>query len=98
MSNAARKPSAAKSGRFEIRLQPASKKRVETAAQLSGVRLSEFTRNSLIKSAEAIIAAHERTQLAPVDHAAFFAAIENPKVTPALSEAMARHTAEVESL
>lgn len=98
MARAAQKSSSAKSERFEVRLRVQSKARVEKAALLSGYNLSEFTRRSLIDSAEAVIEAHERTQLTPVDHAVFFDAMNAPQTAAALTEAMDRHSQEVESL
>ncbi len=97
MTIAAQKSPQAKSERFEVRLQLESKQRVEKAARLSGVNLSEFTRRSLVERAEAIIEAHERTQLAPIDHASFFEAINAPRAIPALTDAMKRHALQVES-
>jgi len=98
MARAVRKSSSAKSERFEVRLQSRFKARVEKAALLSGYNLSEFTRRSVIDSAEAVIEAHERTQLTPADHAAFFEAMNAPQTTAALAEALDHHSQEVESL
>lgn len=98
MAAAARKEPAMKLSRLDIRLPVESKAQIETAAQLSGVKVSEFTRRSITERAEEVIAAHERTLLKPVDHAAFFAALDAPKAVPALTKALSSHTAEVESL
>jgi len=49
-------------------------------------------------SALATIAAHERTLLDPVDHAALFSALDNPPApTPKLRNAFVRHRATVTS-
>lgn len=97
MTRTAKDTSSVKSERFEVRLQARSKARVEKAAMLSGYNLSEFTRRSLIDSADAVIEAHERTQLTPIDHAAFFDAINTPQDIATLREAFDRLSQEVES-
>ena len=44
------------------------------------------------RAARAVIDAHERTELEGVDHAAFFAALDQPApATPALAAAFQRH-------
>ncbi len=98
MAAAARKAPAMKLTRLDIRLPVESKAQIETAAQLSGVKVSEFTRRSIIERAEEVIAAHERTLLQPVDHAAFFAAMDAAKANPALAKAFPDHNDTVESL
>jgi len=96
MAPAAHKSPAIKLSRLDIRLPVELKAQIETAAQLSGVKVSEFTRRSLTERAEKVIAAHERTLLKPVDHAAFFAAMDTPKGVPALTEAFSDHNDMVE--
>lgn len=86
-----------KLSRLDIRLPVEMKAQIETAAQLSGVKVSEFTRRSITERAEEVITAHERTRLNPVDHATFFAAMETPKAVPNLSVAFSNHEVEVES-
>lgn len=98
MATPARKAPTMKHSRLDIRLPVETKAQVETAAHLSGVKVSEFTRRSITERAEEVIAAHERTHLKPVDHAAFFAAMDAPKAVPALTDALSRHTTEIESL
>jgi len=98
MADAAQKAPAMKLSRLDIRLPIEAKAQIETAARLSGVKVSEFTRRSITERAEEVIAAHERTLLKPVDHAAFFAAMDTPKAVPALTEAFSSHKAEIESL
>lgn len=51
-----------------------------------------FAMNAAYRSAMETIAAHERTVLQPVDHDAFFAALDNPPaLTGRLRAASARH-------
>lgn len=78
--------------RMNFRAKPHIKAAIHRAATLSGVDDSVFTMNAAYASALETIAAHERTGLAPVDHAAFFNALDNPpQATPKLREAFARH-------
>ena len=80
------------SERMNFRTKPRIKEAIQRAAALSGVDDSVFTMNAAYRSAMEIIAAHERTVLQPVDHAAFFAALENPPApTDKLRKAFARH-------
>ncbi len=64
--------------RLNIRMKASIKAAIEKAAELSGMDLSTFTTNAALLRAQDIIAAHERTVLAPVDHAAFFDALDRP--------------------
>lgn len=64
--------------RLNIRTKASIKAAIEKAAELSGMDLSTFTTNAALLRAQDVIAAHERTVLAPVDHAAFFDALERP--------------------
>jgi uncharacterized protein (DUF1778 family) len=78
--------------RMNFRTKPRIKETIQRAAALTGVDDSVFTLNAAYKSALETIAAHERMMLAPVDHAAFFAALESPpKPTRALRDAFKRH-------
>lgn len=78
--------------RMNFRTKPRIKETIQRAAALSGVDDSVFTMNAAYKSALETIAAHERTMLQPVDHAAFFAALENPPdPTDKLRAAFNRH-------
>ena len=80
------------SERMNFRAKPRIKEAIQRAAALSGVDDSVFTMNAAYRSAMETIAAHERTVLQPVDHAAFFAALDNPPVpTDKLRAAFARH-------
>ncbi|NMA98365.1 MAG: DUF1778 domain-containing protein [Phyllobacteriaceae bacterium] len=78
--------------RMNFRTKPRIKKAIQQAAALSGVDDSVFTMNAAYQSAMETIAAHERTVLQPVDHAAFFSALDNPpEATDRLKAAFERH-------
>ncbi len=80
------------SERMNFRTKPRIKQAIQRAAALSGVDDSVFTMNAAYKSAMETIAAHERTMLQPVDHEAFFAALDNPPApTDKLRAAVSRH-------
>lgn len=64
--------------RMNFRTKPHIKKAIQQAAALSGVDDSVFTMSAAYSSALETIAAHQRTTLQPIDHAAFFAALDNP--------------------
>ena len=78
--------------RMNFRTKPRIKTAIQQAAALSGVDDSVFTMNAAYQAALATIAAHERTLLQPVDHEAFFAALDAPAApTDALRSAFRRH-------
>ena len=78
--------------RMNFRTKRRIKEAIQRAAALSGVDDSVFTMNAAYRSAMETIAAHERTVLQPIDHAAFFAALDNPPAaTDKLRTAFARH-------
>ncbi|GAA3720636.1 MULTISPECIES: type II toxin-antitoxin system TacA family antitoxin [Sphingomonas] len=80
------------SERMNFRTKPRIKRAIQQAAALSGVDDSVFTMNAAYRSAMETIAAHERTGLQPVDHQAFFAALDAPAPpTDRLQAAFARH-------
>ena len=80
--------------RTKLRIKTA----IQRAAALSGVDDTAFTINAAYQSAMATIAAHERTLLLPADHAAFFAALDNPpEPTETLKAAFKRHSETVVS-
>lgn len=80
------------SARMNFRTKPRIKETIQKAAALSGVDDSVFTMNAAYRSAMDTIAAHERTALQPVDHEAFFAALNTPPApTERLRAAFARH-------
>lgn len=86
------------SERMHFRTKPHIKKTIQQAAALSGVDDSVFTMNAAYSSALETIASYERTMLAPADHAAFFAALDNPPAPAVkLREAFARHRLRVAS-
>jgi uncharacterized protein (DUF1778 family) len=72
------KPLDKSDARLNIRTKASIKAAIEKAAELSGMDLSTFTTNAALLRAQDVIAAHERTVLTPVDHAAFFDALERP--------------------
>ncbi|MGH7018099.1 MAG: DUF1778 domain-containing protein [Caulobacteraceae bacterium] len=84
--------------RMNFRVKPKIKSAIQRAAALSGVDDSVFTMNAAYRSALETIAAHERTVLVSVDHAAFFSAMDRPAPPSAtLRAAIARHRKTVES-
>lgn len=86
------------SERMNFRTKPHIKRAIQQAAALSGVDDSVFTMSAAYASALATIAAHERTILEPVDHAAFFAVLDKPpKPTKKLRDAFARHQTRIAS-
>jgi uncharacterized protein (DUF1778 family) len=84
--------------RMNFRTKPRIKEAIQRAAALSGVDDSVFTMNAAYKSAMETIEAHERTALRPIDHATFFAALDDPpEPTGKLRAAFDRHKATVAS-
>jgi len=84
------------SERMNFRTKPHIKQAIQRAAALSGVDDSVFTMNAAYQSALETIAAHERTVLEPIDHAAFFDALDTPpRPTKKLRDAFARHKSRV---
>lgn len=80
------------SARMSFRTKPRIKDTIRQAAALAGVDDSTFTMSAAYQSALTTIAAHERTQLQPVDHTAFFEALDNPPApTEALRAAAKQH-------
>jgi uncharacterized protein (DUF1778 family) len=78
--------------RMNFRTKPRIKAAIQKAAALSGVDDSVFTMNAAFQAAIRTIAAHERTFLQPVDHEAFFTALDTPPApTEALRAAFKRH-------
>ena len=83
------------SARLEFRVRPERKSRIEHAAELSHVPVSEFARAAVEERAEQVLREHEATTVVP---AAFFdellAAFDAPAAgNPALAAAGARaHT------
>jgi uncharacterized protein (DUF1778 family) len=84
--------------RMNFRTKPRIKKAIQRAAALSGVDDSVFTMNAAYRAAIETIAAHERSVLQPVDHATFFAALDNPPApTDRLRAAFERHKSTIDS-
>ena len=83
---------------MNFRTKPRIKRAIQRAAALAGVDDSVFTMSAAYAAARAVIEAHESTTLARVDHAAFFAALDNPTPpTEALRDAFAQHEGRVKS-
>ncbi|PTQ12136.1 hypothetical protein CLG96_06125 [Sphingomonas oleivorans] len=86
------------SERMSFRTKPRIKETIQKAAALSGVDDSAFTMNAAYKAAMETIAAHEHTMLQPIDHKAFFAALDRPAApTNKLRAAFARHRETIDS-
>lgn len=84
--------------RMNFRTKPRIKQTIQRAAALAGVDDSVFTMNAAYESALKTIETHERTVLAPLDHAALFAAMDVPPApTDKLRAAFARHLETVAS-
>lgn len=78
--------------RMNFRTKPRIKATIQRAAALAGLDDSSFTIQAAYQAACMVISAHERTELLGIDHAAFFAALDQPApVAPALKEAFERH-------
>ncbi|MBO0144749.1 DUF1778 domain-containing protein [Agrobacterium sp. Ap1] len=84
--------------RMNFRTKPRIKDAIHRAAALSGMDVSAFTMNAAYKFAIETIAAHEATILKSADHAAFFAALDNPAApTDALKNVFKRHRETIDS-
>jgi len=84
--------------RMSFRTKPRIKEAIQKAAALAGVDDSVFTMNAAYKAALETISAHEHMMLEPVDHLAFFAALDRPAApTEKLRAAFARHGETIES-
>ena len=78
--------------RMSFRTKPRIKETIRKAAALSGLDVSAFTMNAAYRAAVATIAADEHTLLQPIDHEAFFRALDRePAPTGKLRAAFARH-------
>jgi len=78
--------------RMNFRTKPRIKATIQRAAALAGLDDSAFTMQAAYQAARAVINAHERTELQGLDHAAFFAALDQPApATPTLKAAFQRH-------
>lgn len=82
--------------RMNFRVKPRIKQTIQRAAALSGMDDSVFTMNAAYQAALDTINSHERTTLQPVDHAGFFAVLDNPpEPTQALKDAAKSHSKRV---
>ncbi len=78
--------------RMNFRTRPRIKAAIQRAASLAGLDDSAFTMQAAYQAACIVISAHERTEVHGIDHAAFFAALDQPvPATPALKAAFQRH-------
>ena len=78
--------------RMNFRTKPRIKATIQRAAALAGLDDSAFTMQAAYQAARAVISAHELTELQGIDHAAFFAALDQPApAPPALKAAFQRH-------
>jgi uncharacterized protein (DUF1778 family) len=84
--------------RMNFRTKPRIKATIQRAAALAGLDDSAFTMQAAYQAARAVISAHERTELQAIDHASFFAALDQPApATPVLKAAFQRHQRTVQS-
>ena len=82
----------AKSERFNIRLNPEAKKRIERAASFEGTTASGFILSSALDQAERTIREHETMVLDRRDAEAFFDALVRPPMMNAkLAAALKEH-------
>jgi len=83
---------AIKQERMHIRLDIASKQKLEKAASYSHKKLSEFVLSQSLTAAENIISEHEQITLSQPDWGLFLDALENPPVkNTKLTAALALH-------
>ena len=81
----------AASARLEVRVPPESKSRVEHAAALLGVPVSEFVRSALEERAEQVVAEHDTyTRVPATFYDDLIAALETTAEPCEPSEALAR--------
>jgi uncharacterized protein (DUF1778 family) len=84
--------------RMNFRVKPKVKSAIQRAAALSGLDDSVFAMSAAYKSALQTIEAHERTMLSPVDHAAFFEALDgNYEPNQKLTNILDRHAKTIDS-
>jgi uncharacterized protein (DUF1778 family) len=84
--------------RMSFRTKPRIKDAIQNGGGAFGVDDSVVTMNATYRAAMETIATHEHTILDPVDHEAFFAALDHaPAPTEKLRAAFARHKATIAS-
>lgn len=81
--------------RMNFRTKPRIKLAIQKAAAITGVDESAFAMNAAYRAAIEAIAAHERTFLDSVDHAAFFGALDAPAAPNARLRAAAVRRGEI---
>lgn len=87
-----------KSERFNLRLSPDAKQRIERAASFEGQTVAGFILSSALSRAEQSIAEHEIMVLERRDADVFFDALLNPpRMNPRLIAALEAHTRTVKS-
>jgi len=87
-----------KSERFNIRLNPEAKKRIERAASFEGTTASRFILSSALEQAERTIREHETMVLDRRDAEAFFdALVRPPRMNAKLAAALKEHDRRVVS-
>ena len=84
--------------RLEIRIDPEAKARIEHAAELAGMPVSDFVRSAAEERAEAVLAEHQTQTGVPAE---FFDALldaldTEPRASEALTQAAARTRALLE--
>ena len=88
--------STAKSERFNIRLDPAAKERIEQAASFEGKTASSFILSSALAQAEQTIRKHETMVLKRRDAEVFFDALLQPSaMNSRLAAALKEHALRV---
>lgn len=80
----------AATARLEVRVRPDSKARLEQAASLTNVALSDFVRSAAEDRAEQILADHESTTRVPAE---FFEDLLAALDTPVVAKANLAHAA-----
>ena len=84
--------------RMNFRTKPRIKATIQRAAALAGLDDSAFTMQAAYQAARDVINAYERTELQGIDHAAFFATLDQPaQATPALKAAFQRYQSRIVS-
>ncbi|MCY4169327.1 MAG: DUF1778 domain-containing protein [Rhodobacter sp.] len=64
--------------RIEMRVRPSDRKRMERAAELTGVRLATFVRASAARGAERVLSGYQATALSERDRRTLLEALDNP--------------------
>jgi uncharacterized protein (DUF1778 family) len=67
-----------RTARFEFRLDPDAKERIETAAELEEESASDFARTAAIERAETVLRAHQTTVVPRAFFSELLAALDQP--------------------